>query len=127
MIFFQVIRAARADRILRLLGALTNQLGLCVRFHKELFCGGEKDGRRGPFDKSRVFFLLLSSPRNIKKIHVRLLLYPIFSTGSGKVYIYTHTRSCIGKCTIKTTNQQQQQQHVYTLCGQSGLLLQDIL
>ncbi len=42
VIFFQVIRAARADRILRLLGALTNQLGLCVRFHKELFWGRKR-------------------------------------------------------------------------------------
>jgi hypothetical protein len=49
-----------------------------------------------------------------------------FSQQEVGKFIYTHTRSCIGKCTIKTTNQQQQQ-HVYTLCGQSGLLLQDIL
>jgi hypothetical protein len=40
---------------------------------------------------TRTEFFFSLPALEIKKIHARILLYPIFSTGSGKVYTYTHT------------------------------------
>ena len=61
----------------------------CMRFHKELFFLVEGRKMVGGDHLTRTEFFFSSSLRN-KKIHARILLYPIFSTGSGKVYIHTH-------------------------------------
>lgn len=94
--------SVRSDRIL--LGALTNQLGLYAFSQRTFFGGGEKDGRRGPFDKNRVFFFS-SSPRNKKNSCAYITVPDFLNRKWESLYIHTHTS--IGKCTIKTTNQQQ--------------------
>jgi hypothetical protein len=80
--------SVRSDRIL--LGALTNQLGLYAFSQRTFFGGGEKDGRRGPFDKNRVFFFS-SSPRNKKNSCAYITVPDFLNRKWESLYTYTHT------------------------------------
>jgi hypothetical protein len=90
VIFFQVIRAARADRILRLLGALTKSTWSVCAFSQRTFLG-EKKMVGGDHLTRAEFFFLLSSPRN-KKDPCTSITVPDFL---NRKWEYTHTHGLV--------------------------------
>lgn len=92
VIFFQVIRAARADRILRLLGALTKSTWSVCAFSQRTFLG-EKKMVGGDHLTRAEFFFLLSSPRN-KKDPCTSITVPDFLNRKWES-LYTHTHGLV--------------------------------